>query len=107
MFSRTGSNSSRSGAIVTRVRRGDVELVPDRTTVLVSAGGFGMGPVESLVRALHEIRHPVQQRGATAFPGLYFLGLPYLTTFKSSLLLGVGEDAAYIASKIDEKGSGR
>jgi processive 1,2-diacylglycerol beta-glucosyltransferase len=35
-------------------------LDPDRTTVLVCAGGFGMGPVEALVRTLHEIRHPVQ-----------------------------------------------
>jgi processive 1,2-diacylglycerol beta-glucosyltransferase len=40
--------------------RRQLGLDPDRTTVLVSAGGFGMGPVESLVRALHEVRHPVQ-----------------------------------------------
>ncbi|GAB4370504.1 MAG: glycosyltransferase [Deltaproteobacteria bacterium] len=41
------------------VRR-ELGLLPDRTTLLVSAGGFGMGPVESLVRGLQEIRHPVQ-----------------------------------------------
>ncbi len=35
-------------------------LDPARTTVLVAAGGSGMGPVESLVRAVREIRHPVQ-----------------------------------------------
>lgn len=35
-------------------------LQPDLTTVLVSAGGFGMGPVESLVNALQEVRHPIQ-----------------------------------------------
>lgn len=35
-------------------------LDPERMTLLVVAGGFGMGPVESLVRALHEVRHPVQ-----------------------------------------------
>jgi len=33
---------------------------PDKTTLLVSPGGFGVGPVESLVRAIHEIRHPIQ-----------------------------------------------
>jgi putative flavoprotein involved in K+ transport len=43
---------------------------------------------------------PVQQRGVTVFPGLYFLGLPWLHTLKSGLLLGVGEDAAYLASHI-------
>jgi processive 1,2-diacylglycerol beta-glucosyltransferase len=32
----------------------------DLTTILVSAGGFGMGPVESLVRTLQEVRSPIQ-----------------------------------------------
>ncbi len=32
----------------------------NRATILVSAGGFGMGPVESLVRAVQQVRHPVQ-----------------------------------------------
>ena len=41
----------------TRLRLG---LDPDKTTILVSVGGFGVGPVESLVHALHEIQHPVQ-----------------------------------------------
>jgi processive 1,2-diacylglycerol beta-glucosyltransferase len=33
---------------------------PDKTTLLVSPGGLGVGPVESLVRAIHEIQHPIQ-----------------------------------------------
>jgi processive 1,2-diacylglycerol beta-glucosyltransferase len=40
--------------------RRELGLQPDRTTVLVSAGGFGMGPVESLVKALQEVSHPIQ-----------------------------------------------
>ena len=43
---------------------------------------------------------PVQVRGVTVYPGLYFLGLLWLYVRKSSLLYGVGEDAAYIAAKI-------
>jgi processive 1,2-diacylglycerol beta-glucosyltransferase len=35
-------------------------LDPDRTTLLVSAGGFGVGPVEHLTRSLLELRHPAQ-----------------------------------------------
>jgi processive 1,2-diacylglycerol beta-glucosyltransferase len=35
-------------------------LDPDKTTLLVSPGGFGVGPVESLVWALHGIEHPIQ-----------------------------------------------
>lgn len=41
------------------VRR-QLGLDPDLTTLLVSAGGFGMGPVEALLQALLKIRHPVQ-----------------------------------------------
>ena len=43
---------------------------------------------------------PVQQRGVTAYPGLYFVGMPYLHTQKSGLLVGVGDDAEYIAGRI-------
>jgi processive 1,2-diacylglycerol beta-glucosyltransferase len=35
-------------------------LDPDKTTLLVSPGGFGVGPVASLVRAVHDIRQPIQ-----------------------------------------------
>jgi putative flavoprotein involved in K+ transport len=37
---------------------------------------------------------------STDYPGLYFLGMPWLHTMKSGLLLGVGEDAAHVASHI-------
>lgn len=44
--------------------------------------------------------YPIHKRGLTNYPGLYLLGLPWLHTVKSGLLSGVGEDAAFIASKI-------
>jgi putative flavoprotein involved in K+ transport len=44
--------------------------------------------------------YPIQQRGVTAYPGLSFVGLPWLYKNKSGLLVGVGEDAEYIASRI-------
>ncbi|HEY6975225.1 MAG TPA: NAD(P)-binding domain-containing protein [Chitinophagaceae bacterium] len=46
---------------------------------------------------------PMQQRGVTKYQGLYFLGLPFLHTLKSGRLLGVGDDAAYIANHIAAK----
>jgi putative flavoprotein involved in K+ transport len=46
---------------------------------------------------------PTQYRGATASLGLYFLGLPWMHKSKSSFLYGVGEDAAYIASRIADE----
>jgi putative flavoprotein involved in K+ transport len=43
---------------------------------------------------------PIQTRGVTAFPGLFFVGLPWLHTAKSGLIFGVSEDARYIADRI-------
>ena len=43
---------------------------------------------------------PLQNRGVTRYPGLYFLGLPWLHKYQSGHLLGVAEDAAYVASMI-------
>jgi putative flavoprotein involved in K+ transport len=43
---------------------------------------------------------PLQTRGVTAVPGLYFVGLPWLHKRKSALFLGVGEDAEHVVSTI-------
>jgi putative flavoprotein involved in K+ transport len=48
-----------------------------------------------------ELGFPIQVNGASsAVPGLYFLGTHFLRTRKSSLLGGVGEDAAIVADAI-------
>jgi putative flavoprotein involved in K+ transport len=46
---------------------------------------------------------PLQMRGVTAFPGLFFVGLPWLHTAKSGLIYGLSEDAHYIADRIAER----
>ncbi|OGO32815.1 MAG: hypothetical protein A2Z16_03835 [Chloroflexi bacterium RBG_16_54_18] len=43
---------------------------------------------------------PNTKRGVTDYPGLFFMGMPWLYKFKSGFLFGVGEDAAHIASLI-------
>ncbi|MGI9410127.1 MAG: FAD-dependent oxidoreductase, partial [Hyphomicrobiaceae bacterium] len=43
---------------------------------------------------------PKQQRGVTAEPGLYFLGLPWLSRRGSSFIWGVWHDAKYLADQI-------
>lgn len=35
-------------------------LLPDRTNILVSAGGFGVGPIQHLVAAIEKMEHPAQ-----------------------------------------------
>jgi putative flavoprotein involved in K+ transport len=44
---------------------------------------------------------PVQRRGVTSVPGLYFLGLPRMHKVKSSFLWGVDEDAEFLAQHIE------
>jgi len=35
-------------------------LLPDRTTILISAGGFGVGPIQNILTALLKLQHPAQ-----------------------------------------------
>jgi putative flavoprotein involved in K+ transport len=44
--------------------------------------------------------YPIQDRGVTRYPGLYFVGLPWIHSAKSGLLFGVGEDAAFISAHL-------
>jgi putative flavoprotein involved in K+ transport len=46
---------------------------------------------------------PRHERGVAPVPGLYFLGLPWLSRMNSSFLSGVGEDAARIAEHIHQR----
>jgi hypothetical protein len=46
---------------------------------------------------------PLQTRGVTAYPGLFFIGLPWLHTAKSGLIFGLSEDARFVADRIAER----
>src|SRR5262249_9536937 len=46
---------------------------------------------------------PIQTRGVTGYPGLFFVGLPWLHTAKSGLIYGLSEDARYVADRIAER----
>ena len=56
--------------------------------------------------AFDELGFPIHEDGAsTLVPGLYFCGVHFLRKRKSALLLGVGEDAALVASKVAQRGA--
>lgn len=51
-----------------------------------------------------EYGYPVHKRGVVSSqPGLYFMGLPFQRTISSTLILGAGKDAGYIANHIASK----
>jgi putative flavoprotein involved in K+ transport len=70
---------------------------------VVFAGGF-RPDYESWVHcpgAFDELGFPIHDEGAsTVASGLYFVGVHFLRKRKSSLLIGVGEDAAIVARQI-------
>jgi len=49
-----------------------------------------------------EHNYPIQQRGVTIYPGLYFMGLQWMYGSKSAQFIGVGEDAEYVAGHVAE-----
>jgi putative flavoprotein involved in K+ transport len=74
---------------------------------VIFTSGFRPG-YESWVHcpgAFDELGFPVHDDGAsTAAPGLYFVGVHFLRKRKSSLFIGVGEDAALVAGRIAAAG---
>ncbi len=69
------------------------------TSVVWSTGyAYDFGWIQ--VPIFNNLGAPVQERGVSACPGLYFLGLHWMHTFKSGVIFGVGDDAAHIAEHI-------
>jgi len=64
------------------------------------AGGFRPAFSWIDLPVFDELGFPRAERGVTEVPGLGFVGLPWLHTRKSPLLLGVGGDAAHVAAAI-------
>jgi putative flavoprotein involved in K+ transport len=68
------------------------------TVVWATGYDYDFGWIE--VPVLDTRGEPVHSQGITGLPGMYFLGLRWLSSFKSSLLSEIGEDAARLADHI-------
>lgn len=76
----------------------DLEGLGIGTVIWATGYGFNFRWVQLPV--LDDYGFPVQARGVTRFPGLYFAGLPWMDGQKSGLFLGVGEQAEWVAEQI-------
>lgn len=57
---------------------------------------------------IHGEHEPLHERGVVATePGLYFVGLEFLTALSSTMVRGVGRDAEHIATHLHEHTEGR
>jgi putative flavoprotein involved in K+ transport len=75
---------------------------------VIFTGGFrpGYGKWMRVPGAFDDVGLPVHVEGASvAAPDLYFVGVHFLRKRKSSLLCGVGEDAAIVANQIAQRHS--
>ena len=78
-----------------------LDLRREKIAAILWATGYDYDYGWLRVPVLDARGRPLQQRGVTQVPGLYFLGLHWMHTFKSGLLAGVGSDAEYVAEQID------
>jgi putative flavoprotein involved in K+ transport len=77
---------------------------------VIFAGGFrpDYGSWIPWSEAFDDLGFPIHEDGAsTVVPGLYFVGVHFLRKRKSSLLIGVGEDAQIVAEQVAEQAAAR
>ena len=77
-----------------------LDLAREHIGTIIWATGYACDLGWVKVPVLDNSGRPVQRRGITSKPGLYFLGLHWMHTIKSGLLSGVGNDAEYLAEHI-------
>ena len=75
-------------------------------TAVVWCTGFAPGLEVLDLPVLDERGEAVQQRRVTAVPGLYVLGRTFQHALASSMIGGVGRDAAYVAAHIAARSAG-
>ncbi len=79
---------------------GELDLAAAGVTSIVWATGFAFDYHWLQVDAFDANGAPRHQRGVSSEPGLYFLGLPWLSRRGSSFIWGVWHDAKYLADQI-------
>jgi putative flavoprotein involved in K+ transport len=75
-------------------------------TAIIWATGYAVDFGWLKLDALDDKGRPVHDKGVTTIPGLYFLGLPWLTRRASPFIWGVWHDADYLAGHIAERRKG-
>jgi putative flavoprotein involved in K+ transport len=78
----------------------ELNLAEAGVTSIVWATGFALDFGWLQVDALDEAGKPQHQRGVSAEPGIYFLGLPWQSRRGSSFIWGVWHDAKFLADHI-------
>lgn len=78
----------------------ELDLKKAGITTILWATGYALDFGWLKVDAFDETGRPIHQRGVSQEPGIYFLGLPWLSRRGSSFIWGVWHDARFIADQI-------
>ena len=78
----------------------ELNLAEAEISSIIWATGFAFDFSWLKVDAFDEQGRPKHQRGVSTEPGVYFLGLPWLSRRGSSFIWGVWHDAKYLADQI-------
>lgn len=81
-----------------------IDLRAARIRSVIWATGYGLDLNWIDIPVLDADGAPRHRHGVSDVPGLYFLGLQWLSKMKSSFLSGVGDDAAVLADHIAGRG---
>ena len=78
----------------------EIDMTASQITSIIWATGFLSDYGWLQVDALDGDGKPAHQRGVSSEPGVYFVGLPWLSRRGSSFIWGVWHDAKHIAGHI-------
>lgn len=78
----------------------ELDLAEAGITTIIWATGYAVDFSWLQVDAFDEAGKPNHQRGVSSEPGVYFLGLPWLSRRGSSFIWGVWHDAKFVADHI-------
>ena len=81
-----------------------LDLAGEGIHAVIWATGYGVDFGWIDIPVLDARGEPVHRDGITGVPGLYFLGLQWLSKMHSAFLSGVGDDAAVLADHIAARG---
>ena len=83
----------------------ELNLAKAGVTSIVWATGYALDFGWMKMDAFDDKGRPLHQRGVSTVPGLYFLGLAWLSRRASPFIWGVWHDAEYLAGQIARRGS--
>lgn len=82
----------------------EISMASEKISAIIWATGFNVDySWLDVEEALDQRGYPNHHRGESAADGIYFIGLPFLTSFGSSFLISIWHDADMVANLIERR----